>query len=263
MSAPVAVRVDDRAAAALGPSMAATLASLPLSFAAATELAELVVVDGGEGWSERIAAAGPVRAAIVVEPRATGDPGGVPIVIDRSLAGNPVMPAIAARLADIDTAALLEVRISAGVDAELRDILTEAIALSRAVTGSALAELRSLDRGHRGATLRGRDASGRPVLLSVTLSDSVVPSARVRAIAQERSLDAHLPARGAARPARLTVSGPEGAMLLPTLYETAHRAAWRRTLRVLRGEEPGDQADDIRADLELVDSLELGAGWPS
>jgi hypothetical protein len=89
-----------------------------------------------------------------------------------------------------------------------------------------------------------RLSGGARASLSAITTDSVPESAYLRIIKPETAVETVLPAPSTALPGRVTVSGPEGATLLTTKWETAHRSAWRR-LHVL--------VQDGASDTDLTD----------
>ena len=69
-----------------------------------------------------------------------------------------------------------------------------------------------------------------PLDLAIVASDATPPHASVRLLAPDQAVELQLPDWRSARPAQLMTVTGDGATSAPTLFESAHRAAWRRLL---------------------------------
>lgn len=237
----------------------AVVASLPVSLAYGARPADLVAVSGSHGWSGRLDAAilDGARGVVVVDPVGDEAPvAAIPVVLDQTFASHPGVHAARDAAARIPAGALLEIRIATHGVEDLADELLRGIALSRAVTRTSVAEGRLLARGAHGLTVRATLDDGRPALFTVTRTTAIARSARVRLLG-DTAVEVVVPDSSAARPARVTVTGPDASGLLPTVYETAHRASWRRLHRaVIEGRPTTDLADfsdDLRALHAILD----------
>jgi len=74
------------------------------------------------------------------------------------------------------------------------------------------------------------------------------------------SVEVEIPSGETARPARLTTTGPQGAMLAPTLYESGHRATWRRLHQLISVDGQSADLDDLDADIATASALNPSEG---
>jgi hypothetical protein len=247
------------AAAREAGALDVVVASLPVSLALAPEGgdADLVAVRAADLVDGLPAA----RGVLVVAP----DPGAslpsvtaspVVVVVDRGAAGHPATAGLRDALAATGPDALLEVRSAARPGSDVAAVLLAALAVVRAADAP-FAEGRVIRSGAHGATVRGTTASGRPVLLDVVLTTARAESTRVRALGPAAAVEALIPSADAARPAAVTVSDQDGARLLPTLWETAHRATARRLRDAVRTGTPAPDLDELRDDLAALHALGL------
>lgn len=234
----------------------ATTATLPVSLRGADgPVADLVVVDGTSGWTDRLRGAlarGP-RGALLIDPR-TEDAATV-----RALAGSGSRIALGERYAGNPAiAALLEQRpeplaapgaiTGAVTGPDRKHAALELLRLLRAL-GLRVAELRRVDAA--GATLLlGRSNEGASIALHAIEGGRERAELRIRSFAGVATLE--LPPATSARPALVRIVDEAGERMLPTIYETAERAA----LRALVAEE-ASAADALGG---LADDLELLAG---
>jgi len=238
-----------------------TLASLPISFASVdvADTVDVAIIDGNEGWPARVedAFAEGARVVVLIEP-ASGEsighsPG--PVIVDRVYAGNPAVAALSGVLADFSPSALLEIRATVATGAEMRSRLCGLLALSRASTNEELVDAEVVAHSLGGLVIRARQANGRPVLLTITVTDAVPEAVSLRVIGTAAAVEATIPAANAARPALVTVSDGHGRRQLPTLYETSHRAALRRARDIVRSGAGGDDLKAVGADGALAGRL--------
>lgn len=241
-----------------GAEAAATLASLPLSFRRSDGVAETVaVVQGLPGWVDVAAAAahGGAVGIIVVGPTpadltglAALDELSVAFVADWRWSSNPAVPASAAAFTAAGQGPYrLETRLIVPVGSDLDVSQLEQLALVRRLVGP-LDELHILDRTARNCYAEGITGTGVDVDLSVVCTAAVAPVSRTRLLTANGSVELEVGSPTTARPARVTVTGPDGMTQLPTLYESAHRASWRRLRDQLSGMGAGSDLSDLRAD---------------
>jgi hypothetical protein len=274
MTGPDASTMTVRAgvSARLSGDVDAVLASLPLSLhwpANAEARPDLIAVDGAVGWPTAClqALSAGVHGIVVVDPegapandvhglRRASHECAVPVVLDLPLSGNPGIDGAATQFATIDgPGVLLEARLTVPTGADLRRVLFDALGLVRRAVAP-VAAATTLSWGRRGFVCRGRLGDGRQVLISVAVTDGVPKAGSLRLIGADRTVELVVPDPATALPAHLTVSTPEGALLLPTRYETAHRATWRR-LHALVGSHAraAPDLDEFAADLTLANAL--------
>jgi len=246
---------------------AETLASLPLSFRRSDGVTDsVVVVQGLPGWVEVAAAAarGGAAGIIVVGPTPADLAGlvaldqlAVAFVTDWQWSSNPAIPAAAAafRTAALGAAALntsgtgpnrLETRLVLPVGSDLNVALLEQLALVRRLVGP-VDELHILDQTSRNCYAAGT-TGGLEVDLSLVCTAATTSVSLTRLLTVDGSVELEVGSPTTARPARVTVTGPDGMTQLPTLYESAHRASWRRLRDQLSGIGAGSDLSDLRAD---------------
>ena len=245
-----------------GRATDAVLASLPLSYAPAADgtRSDVAVVEGTGHWPAAVVEALQRGAAgiIVVQPGPAGvdelralDAGHGLVIVDSPWASNPVVNAASQELrAALGPRSRLECRIVVGVGTDLDRSLLDQLSLVRVLVGPA-SDLAILYRSEHGYVGEAR-AGGIAVDLSVVCTNAVQKHARVRLLTGDGSVDLDIPSGETARPARLTVTGPHGAVLAPTLYESGHRSTWRRLHRLISNGEPADDLDGLEADIATV-----------
>jgi hypothetical protein len=72
----------------------------------------------------------------------------------------------------------------------------------------------------------------------------------IRLYTADGGVSVQVPDPDAAWPPEVRVTGAHGELLLPTLYESAHRSAWRRLKEHLRA---GTRPDDLAGFARLTD----------
>ena len=207
----------------------AVLASLPLSYAPGrSDGHALTIVTGSIGWPATVAEAfdAGAMAVIVVWPQ-PADLGALRgrrgiVVLDSRWAPNPVM----------------------------RSALLDQLTLVRALIG-AVTDVRILTRSSHGFAAEGL-AAGHPVDFELVCTGAVPESARVRLLTQDGSVDLVVPHSGIAQPARLMITSPDGALQSPTLYESGHRASWRRVPDLLANPSAARDLEDFASDQETT-----------
>ncbi|MGO4857098.1 hypothetical protein [Arthrobacter sp. 2MCAF14] len=245
-------------------AVALAVASLPASFGpvAAGEAARVSAIDGAPGWTTEAvkAIAGGASGIVVVNPvpestaallNAVGA-AGVAVVLDQRWASNPglagaedAVRSVAGRAAMLDTVATA----AAGTDPER--LLTEHLAAVVRVTGQ-LDALRVLRRGTHGYAVSGRLANGAPVSIQGVLSNSRPAGVDFRLYTDDGGVSIAVPEPLAAWPAEVRATGPQGEILLPTLYESAHRTTWRRLKEHL---DAGTLTSDLAGFARLTESI--------
>ncbi|WP_426007252.1 hypothetical protein ACPFL9_09405 [Paenarthrobacter sp. NyZ202] len=243
-------------------AVALAVASLPATFGPATEAPDVRVIAGRAGWSREAIEAieAGARGVMVVNPAAeataelakAAEAKGTVVVLDQCWASNPAIPgaedairAMAGRAALLDSVATAE----AGTDAG--GLLADHLAAVVRLTGP-LESLRLINRGAHGYTLSARLANGAPAALQGVLSSARPAGVHISLLSDDGGVGVTLPEPLAAWPAQVKVTGPQGELLLPTLYESAHRAAWRRLKEHL---DAGTTSTDLHRFAALTESL--------
>ncbi|MDQ0238743.1 hypothetical protein [Arthrobacter bambusae] len=245
-------------------SVALAVASLPASFGpvAAGEAARISAIDGAAGWTTEAIKAidGGASGIVVVNPVPENtaalldatEASGVAVVLDQRWASSPglagaedAVRTVAGRAAMLDTVATA----AAGTDPER--LLTEHLAAVVRVTGQPDA-LRLLRRGAHGYAVSGRLANGAPVSLQGVLSNSRAAGVDFRLYTDDGGVSIAVPEPLAAWPAEVRATGQQGEILLPTLYESAHRTTWRRLKEHL---DAGTLPSDLAGFARLTESI--------
>jgi hypothetical protein len=229
------------------------IASLPVSLRrASAKKPDLVAIDGGKGWAQAAEEAirKGVKGLLVIDPcaenvtslRDAAEEAQVPVLIDSKWAYNPAVTAgKGAFTAHNGADSLLEARVNVPVGSDLERVLLGQMSLIRGAVDEVIG-LRFVLKDSHGYEALARLSSGARASLSAISTDSVPMSAYLRVIKPETAVETVLPGPSAAVPGKVTVSGPEGAILLKTQWETAHRSAWRHLHRMVQD---GDIGTDL------------------
>jgi hypothetical protein len=241
------------------------VSSLPLSMALSSGAADIAIVGGSEGWVDRALGAAAASAnVVIVDPSPTDSAdldrlraakGTSAFTIDESFAGNSAV----CRLRETESRLLS--------DAHLVTIVSR----GRSLTGMLFEQLRIL-RALGWADVRVRDAEMAPNSMLITahaqrgdtrvllrLVAAVSDTARehrVRAYTTQDLVMLDLPDADTARPAWTEIVSPDGARILPAIYESAHRSTWRQVhARAVAGGDDGTDLEALAADMALVSQI--------
>jgi len=234
------------------------VAALPMSLHRGGEGADLVGLAGTPGWAAEAVDAidAGARGVLVVDPapedvRALRERN-VPVVLDGRWTYNPaVLDSVTAFAARNDAESLVEVRADVPVGSDLERVLLSQLALIRAAVAPVV-QL-SFDRWNaRGWDARGTLESGARVALAAILTDALEPAASVRIIKPEDAVRLTVPDAATARPGHVVVSSAEGATLLVTKWESAHRVAWRTVHGLVTSGQAGTDLLGFEQDVELI-----------
>ena len=255
---------------------AAVLSSLPVSYTAtaADATADVVVVAGSSDWPsvvDHLLGEGSA-AAIVVHPE-PADLAALPrtpglVVIDSVWAGNPAVPAAAGHFGRAATASqLVECRVITGPDRPLGANLLDLAALIRSLIGP-LRGVSVLQYDSHGffATAKAADLS---VSLSVVRSSALAPQASVRLLTDDGGVEMVIPDPSTARPAEVMITNGDGLQRLPTVWESSHRAAWRRARTLLDSRATAPDLAMFAEDQSVLDDAvhllepQRSTTWPS
>lgn len=254
-------------------AVALAVASLPATFGpAAAEPdglaghADVAVIDGAAGWTASAARAirAGARGVMVVNPVpepahelvTVADGAAAAVVLDLRWASSPALisnsgepDARQAVRSALGTAAMLDSVATAAPGSDPRRLLGEHLAALLAVSGpvDGVVLLRSDAAGYTGS---GRLANGAPFAFEGVLTAAFSARVDIRLYTADGGVSIRVPGPEAAWPAEVRVTGPHGEVLLPTLYESAHRAAWRRLKYHLSA---GTRPDDLAGFARLTD----------
>lgn len=237
-------------------TVAAALASLPVSFGPAAGPADVVAVSGDAGWTSRATAAvrGGARGVVVVEPAAE-DPAalaaaaadrGAAVALDHGWASNPVLAgpgaaAVGALSGAVADAVLCDSVAYAAPGTAPENLLTRHLC-ALAACGVELSAHRVVRMDSRGYLVMARLPDGAPAALQGTTTSALPHTATVSVLTRTGRTDVTLPDAAAAWPAEIRVVTPDGAATLPTRFESAHRRSW---IRLHAAVQTGAGLDDL------------------
>lgn len=236
---------------------AAVLSSLPLSYApgASSETAAVAVIPGRRDWPVFVEAA--VRkgsAVILVHPEPTDVstiPPGSQLVIDSRWASNPAVAEAKLWMTRAARAAhLLEVELMTARVCPLSTSLLDAAALIRGLIGP-WQEVNVLSHDGHGLVALGR-ALDVTVAVTIARTDATHQHAFARLLTDTGGVELTVPDPVTARPVEIVITDPDGARLLPTIWESGHRATWRRLHTMIANNERSTDLDDLRSDLATL-----------
>ncbi|MGN8130837.1 hypothetical protein [Paenarthrobacter sp. 22069] len=247
-----------------------TVASLPATFKTVAEAhagtADVLVMAGGAGWTaDALAAvAAGTRGIVVVNPvpedttelAAAAKTAGTAVVLDLRWASNPALvagngqpDARGAVRSAMGSAALLDSVAASTPGTELPELLAAHLAALLAVSGQ-LGDVRVIRSDSTGYTVGGRLPNGAPFTAQGVLTAARPAGVGIHLYTADGGVDVRVPDPDAAWPAEVRVTGAHGQLLLPTLYESAHRSAWRRLKDHLGA---GTLPDDLAGFARLAD----------
>lgn len=252
--------VSSEPAARARGAVDAVIASLPVSLAPAPDAALLTAVDGSTGWAGRTEAAhqaGALAAVVIAPttPEALAETSVDKVLIDWPFASHPALEGAAAAAEGLrPSVSIVESRIvvpaTGNLDLALVDQLT---ALNRLLGGTlAPGSLRRLHQDAHGYLICGQLGDSVPLSVSAVVTDALPPQLQIRILTTDGGLTAAIPSPDTAAPAEVRVTTAEGEQLLPTLYESAHRATWRRAHNVATDGLVTTDVDELRRTAALV-----------
>ena len=248
-----------------GGSFASTLASLPGSYAAAEGSARRdVTVVGGTTWVAQATAAiaAGTRGVVISEPPAVpaddvrklaerARAASVSVAVADPVADHPGLDLSADILARTEEATSADVWLVAAPSERVPDLLLRSARLLR-LLGAPVTTLQVQTEPF--GSIGAAGTCGRNAVLSVlaTTASTLPHRARTRLIARDLVLAVEL-ANEPARPAQVSIMDRTGERMLPRVYESAERAAWRLVHSELVGDrEPVDRWDDLVDDLTFA-----------
>ncbi|MEO5314575.1 hypothetical protein PV772_10735 [Pseudarthrobacter sp. CC12] len=227
-------------------AVASAVASLPATFgpAAQDRAADVAVIAGEAGWTTEAVRAirSGSRGILVVDPVPEGTTqladaaraAGAAVVLDLHWASNPALinesgnpDARDAVRGGLGTASLMDSVATAAPGTDIQRLLARHFAAVLAVSGPLYgAEVLRSDAS--GYTVSARLANGAPFTAQGVLTGARPAGVDIHLYTADGGVAVRVPEPDAAWPAEVRATGAHGELLLPTLYESAHRAAWRR-----------------------------------
>ena len=245
-------------------AVALAVASLPESFgpAASDNQADVQVISGQPGWTAHAveAVTAGARGVVVVNPaventgslQAAAQQTRAAVVLDQRWASNPAVPGAEDAVRSMaGRAALLDTVATASVGTDPGELFADHLAAVVRIAGP-LTNLRPLSRVPRGYTATAVLTNGAPVALQGVVSNARPAALDFRLLTDDGGVSVTLPEPVAAWPATVKVTGPQGELLLPTIYESAHRATWRRLKEHL---DAGSNSPDLHRFAALTESI--------
>lgn len=250
------------------------VASLPASFGPAASgadpaAADVAAIAGERGWvseAKRAIAAG-ARGVLVTHPvpeetrqlAAAAEAAGTAVVLDLRWASNPALisgngrpDARDAVRSALGGAVMLDSLATVAPGTDPARILGDHLAALLAVAGP-LNSVRTVYRDRTGYTVSGHVANGAPFTVQGVVTAARPGGVNIHLYTVDGGVSVKVPDPGAAWPAEVRATGAHGEVLLPTLYESAHRAAWRRLRDHLTA---GTRPDDLTEFSRLTDLYE-------
>jgi hypothetical protein len=245
------------------------VASLPVSFRhSLTERSDVAAVDGTDGWAVRalpVVTSG-VRAIVVTNPRpqpaasilelaSAATAAGVHVILSEGWSGNPAVAALTGEWGEhLASATLIEI-ISGDTTAEaFSDAVFRQVRMLRAL-GFGGATLRAGTVSPTSFSLVGSTSDGALVSLFGARSSAAVEHMQIIAGSADVTVRATLSPDRTARPASVELTTVDARSVLPTIWETAHRASWIRVHAAISSGSIVDELTAFAEDVELARSL--------
>ncbi|MFV0253490.1 MAG: hypothetical protein ACK5H2_09160 [Beutenbergiaceae bacterium] len=252
-----------RAPASLSATPATTtlarslVASLPLSYRLVQGAADVAVIPGDAAWpAAATAATGHAATVVVIDPVAVSPPAADAagqVVISETFAGNPAiaaLPGIPVAAAAIATASSVT-SLSTGRGTVRRQIFEQVRVLRALGLGEPTVMDSQLAAHSALITLSCVTSTGTILIRLQAAQTSAAPREHTfRWYGSDHVLSIRLPDSVTAQPASVQLLDPQAQTVLPTIYETAHRA----TLRSL-GTRDRPDLTDFAHDVALIGSL--------
>jgi hypothetical protein len=241
------------------------VSSLPLSTAVASGAADIAIIGGSEGWVDRALGASAGSAnVVIVDPSPTG-PAELDrlraakrtsaFTIDESFAGNSAV----GRLRETEPRLLSDAHLVAVLSRghTLKDMLFEQLRILRAL-GWCDVRVRDAEVAPHSmlVTAQAQRGDTRVLLRLVASISHSAREHRVRAYTTQELVMLDLPDADTARPAWTQIVSPDGARILPAIYESAHRSTWRQVhATAVAGGDGGTDLEALAADMALVSQI--------
>jgi hypothetical protein len=230
------------APAAVVPSFAPTLASLPVSFTPGDgpSLPVVTVIAGGPDWPQQASDAirSGSRGVIVSDPSVAAvssilaaadlaEEHRARVVLAEPFAGDSGLLThrtdLIHHLAAVDTLSITHVSAGGDAASQLLAVLRTARALGRHAI-----DLRSFVATAHGFTASGTAADGAVFTALGVRTSASVAGQTIRGYGFARTVEIRLFGAETAAPARISITNVDGQLVVPDVFETADRAAWQR-----------------------------------
>lgn len=228
-------------------------ASLPATLDLVADNADVRAVSGAAGWVERAnqALREGASGVVVVAPEAeaidtlrmTAAERNAFVILDQRWRSNPAVIEAREAVSNLNAAiSFAEVAVNVPSSEDIERAMHESVQIAHHVIG-AVENLRILHRQSRTVLVSGTVGSGAPLTISIAVGPAIDRPFHVRVVAGSGGVHLSVPDPGTAAPGLVTILHADGSTTLPTRWESAHRASWRRVITAFEG---GERPDDLR-----------------
>ena len=225
-------------------------ASLPATLDLVADNADLRAVSGAAGWVERAnqALCEGASGVVVVAPEAeaiddlrdTASERDAFVILDQRWRSNPAV--IAARNGVNASISFADIAVNVPATEDIERALHESVQIAHHVIGG-VENVRVLHRQSRTVLVSGTVGSGAPLTITIAVGPAIDRPFHLRVVTASGGVHLSVPDPGTAAPGLVTILHADGSTTLPTRWESAHRASWRRAITAF---ERGERPDDLR-----------------
>ena len=225
-------------------------ASLPATLDLVADNADLRAVSGAAGWVERAnqALCEGASGVVVVAPEAeaiddlrdTAAERDAFVILDQRWRSNPAV--IEARNAVNASISFADIAVNVPAIEDVERAMHESVQIAHHLIGG-VENLRVLHRQSRTVLVSGSVASGAPLTITIAVGPAIDRPFHLRVVTASGGVHLSVPDPGTAAPGLVTILHADGSTTLPTRWESAHRASWRRAITAF---ERGERPDDLR-----------------
>ncbi|MDY0908482.1 hypothetical protein [Microbacterium sp. CFBP9034] len=218
-------------------------------------------VSGAAGWVERAiqalreGAAGVVVVAPVAEAvdslRKAAAELDAFVILDQHWRSNPAVVNGRDAVGNLDALiSFAGIAVNVPTVDDVEQAVHESVQIAHHVIG-AVENLRILHRQSRSVLMSGTVGGGAPLTITIAVGPAIERPFHVRVVAGTGGVHLSVPDPGTAAPGVVTIVHADGSTTLPTRWESAHRASWRRVITAF---EQRERPDDLR---EFDDASQL------
>ncbi|HEY9306735.1 MAG TPA: hypothetical protein VIP82_02930 [Microbacterium sp.] len=210
-------------------------------------------MNGTAGWTERasqVLLAG-ASGVVVVAPEAeqidalckTAAEQNALVILDQRWRANPVLTEARDAVSSLEgPISFAEIAVNVPTTEDVEKAIHETVQIAHYLMG-AVEDLRVLHRQSRTVLLGGMVRNGAPLTITIAVGPAIDGPVRVRVVARFGGVHLSVPDPETAAPGLVTIVHTDGSTTLPSRWESAHRASWRRVVAAV---ESGDRPDDLR-----------------
>lgn len=227
-------------------------ASLPATLELVEERADIHAVNGTAGWTERASQAllAGASGVVVVAPEAeeidglrkTAAERNALVILDQRWRSNPALTEARDAVSNLEgPVSFAEIAVNVGATEDIEQAIHESVQIAHHVMG-AVEDLRVLHRQSRTVLVGGTVRNGAPLTITIAVGPAIDGPVHVRVVARFGGVHLCVPDPETAAPGLVTIVHTDGSTTLPSRWESAHRASWRRVITAV---ESGDRPDDL------------------